>query len=121
MITPKCCKYAHDYIALYYDWYYAEEKDHFVKNKPFWVVRGTKMEEHEFAHRCNDGHFPTNVEMKISFCPNCGEKMPDIRLKDKPPEKVMTIIDGGYYCATCDERLDSCKCARPEELWELAP
>lgn len=31
---------------------------------------------------------------------------------------IMTITDGGYYCATCERRLMECRCAPAERLWE---
>jgi hypothetical protein len=58
--------------------------------------------------------------MVIACCPFCAVPVPEIRLAVSPPSdaRIMTVVDGGYYCATCEERLDSCDCVRPERLWE---
>lgn len=50
-------------------------------------------------------------------CPFCATPVPAVMLRPDPPERIRTITDGGYHCATCDERLDGCDCARPAELW----
>jgi hypothetical protein len=55
-------------------------------------------------------------------CPFCGEKLPEIRLKQlhEMPKKVSTGTDG-YYCSTCDKRNMECLCAPPWARWEVIP
>lgn len=57
----------------------------------------------------------------ILCCPFCGTPVPPIRLRARPPKAVCLVIDGGYYCATCEKRLNECRCANPARLWEIAP
>lgn len=52
-------------------------------------------------------------------CPFCSADLPELRLKARPPKRITTVIDGGYYCATCAERLNCCECAPPDRLWEV--
>lgn len=48
----------------------------------------------------------------VRFCPYCGQKLPKMVLKKAPPQNshLCTVTDGGYYCDTCNERLDACIC-----------
>lgn len=55
----------------------------------------------------------------VKFCPYCGTKMPEIRLKDSPPVPIREITDGGYYCDTCEERLIGCGCWPTEAKFEV--
>ena len=106
------CEYAKSYIVLTYEDYYVYDKEYFLKNTPYWIVRGSVMAK---------GHFPKDSRVcEIHFCPSCGEKLSPVRMKEVLPEKVVTIEDGGFYCSTCGERLNVCECARPHEMWEAA-
>lgn len=114
-VKPQCCQYASTFIVLRYATYWVEDKDYFYKNKPFWIIRGS------------DGEvgFPVGLDAaytirQIHFCPSCGLKLPDLVKKKELPEKVMTIDDGGDYCATCKDRVSRCRCLPPEEIWELS-
>ena len=49
-------------------------------------------------------------DLSISFCPFCGQKLPNIVRVDRPELKVHTDLDGGYYCGTCEERNRECEC-----------
>ena len=62
-----------------------------------------------------------DVSARVAFCPFCGTKVPPVRLRKDPPKKICVILDGGYYCATCEERLQACNCHLPERMWEAAP
>lgn len=62
----------------------------------------------------------TDVSTILS-CPFCGADVPPIRVSSNPPKYVCLITDGGYYCSTCDERLNEYRCADPARLWEIAP
>lgn len=55
------------------------------------------------------------------FCPFCGTALPKMRRKAKPPKRISTCTDGGYYCDTCKERLHACCCRMPESAWEPVP
>jgi hypothetical protein len=52
------------------------------------------------------------------FCPYCGTGLPNMVRKNPVPEDICTITDGGYYCDTCKERLQSCICLPPEAAFE---
>lgn len=112
MITPVCCKYAQFFITLQYEDYWVEDANYFLKTTPFWVVRGSKMFPFDSSEQ---------ISQKITLCPSCGSKLPHIRIKATLPTKVMSVKDGGYYCNTCHNRLNECRCSRPEEMWEAIP
>ncbi len=112
MIIPQCCEYAKTYITLRYEDAEIYDQDFLLNTPPYWKVRGCEMKE--FKN-------PSAVRYdEIKVCPSCEEKMPDIQLVFQLPEKFTIIEDGGYYCSTCNERLDSCQCTNPLEMWQLA-
>lgn len=55
---------------------------------------------------------------KVSCCPLCGTDLPEIRLREKPPEPMCEIDGGHLYCLTCNKRLMECQCYKPEALYE---
>ena len=112
-MNPQCCQYAKDYIVLHYErnWDEEDSLDKFKTTPPDWIIRGVKPD-------MQMGKFE-GAPYKINVCPVCSALMPKIRLKAVLPNKIMMIVDGGYYCDTCEERLDSCECKRPEEMWEV--
>jgi len=72
-----------------------------------WVIRGQQR---------YDSWRPCSIE--VTYCPYCGQKLPELQDVD-PPGPVVAVSDGGYYCDTCSERLDSCWCYPLES--QLAP
>lgn len=126
-VYPNCCKSAQAFLRLRFAEYYVTDPDHFRKAKPFWTVSG--------MHENSDYRSFDTLDLQIYYCPFCGKILPDVRLKQPPPDtaidprkipaatytttKVMSIADGGYYCTTCGERLMNCTCDPPETLWEI--
>lgn len=53
------------------------------------------------------------------FCPFCATPLPKPVPRHIPLEPVRDIIDGGYYCNTCHERLMCCQCWPTEARWEV--
>lgn len=128
-VSPNCCESARTFIQLRFAEYYVTDPNHFRKSKPFWTMAGMRR---------NDGEcIWDTTALRIYVCPFCGKKLPDVRLKQPPPDavidpievqsatytttKVMSMLDGGYRCNTCGERLHSCTCDPPETLWEIIP
>jgi len=64
-------------------------------------------------------HCPKFHRLIVKFCPHCGAKMPSIRRREEPMSPICEVVDGGYYCNTCDERLHGCKCWPCEAHWEV--
>ena len=59
-------------------------------------------------------------EAPVKYCPYCGTKMPEVKLKDNFTEPVIT--DGNGHCMTCNERYGkygSCDCWPQEILFEV--
>ena len=111
MTHPACCGYAKNFIRLRYTEYYVSDKDYFLSHTPFWYIHK--------AEPANEDREWVAEELEIYFCPRCGLELPKIRVKEKLPERIVTITDGGYYCDTCGDRLNECRCSRPEDIWEV--
>jgi hypothetical protein len=107
MNTPKCCERVQKEKSVYIrvkGGYYGHNVN---QNSPVeWVTNGW------------DEKLECNTEVQANFCPFCGTKVPEIVRRKNSPSKVISISDGGYYCDTCEKRLDSCTCERIEFLWE---
>lgn len=107
-VTPTCCA--------------AVQENHtiFLRHDYKDVISGQsdaiKPEWRVMAWTTVDGWAGWNSIM-ASFCPHCATPVPSIRRcqRQKP---VCRIIDGGYYCDTCHERLMSCTCLPVEFNWE---
>jgi hypothetical protein len=111
-----CCEQGGKFIGLRHEWLcreYDSSEDFLQKMRetpPLWTMHvKTFVTRREHADQ-GSAH--------VSFCPFCGTKVPGVRLRKNPPKKICVILDGGYYCATCEERLDSCDCALPARMWE---
>ena len=59
------------------------------------------------------------INGKYEFCPYCGTKMPKVKMRKRPPKKVYSDDDGGYYCGTCSNRNMECSCAPRTVLFEV--
>ena len=59
------------------------------------------------------------THQQIKFCPYCGEKLPEVRRKKKPPRGVYTDEDGGCHCGTCERRNMDCSCLPEVALFEV--
>lgn len=57
--------------------------------------------------------------VEVTKCPFCHSSMPELAIKENPPEPMMKISDGGYYCDTCQERLNCCECYPAETKYEV--
>ena len=113
-----CCVQGGKFVGLRHEGHlfceeYQSPEDFLQKMRatpPRWT-----MDVHTFVDR----HERSDQDIvRITYCPFCGTKVPGVRLRRNPPEKICVILDGGYYCATCEERLDSCDCDLPKQLWE---
>lgn len=110
-VRPNCCEdvQSPEHLAIFLrevTGHYADCSEDPEPPKFRWVLIGKKRDA-----RCEDGWYPTIAVVK--HCPFCGKKLPELRIVDAPGP-VCTVTDGGYYCDTCTERLDSCQCYPPE-------
>lgn len=46
--------------------------------------------------------------LRAEFCPFCGERLPEVRKMDDPPEPMMEPNEGKTHCMTCGERICDC-------------
>lgn len=108
IVTPKCCKEAIEKGTVYLRYddsaIYDLNKDGQEEFKPKWVSSGWDPKYQAMSIPC-----------EVKFCPHCRAAMPAIKKTDK---KVCVVKDSGYYCDTCKERLQACKCLPPECAWE---
>jgi hypothetical protein len=122
-VTLQCCAQARafSFLQMPDEFYYETRK---TKKAFFEAVRATPP---VWALRATQDHFngydkdpdPRQYPNPIVCCPFCAEFVPSLRLCAKPPKKVCVIIDGGYYCDTCEERLNACECKPAVFLWEV--
>lgn len=113
---PACCAAARRFVALRYasDVLYAEHARpadaiaSYRATAPRWTLLARDFAQSEEA-------------VTILICPFCVTGLPSIRLRGRPPRRIRTVIDGGYYCSSCDSRLQECRCAPAERLWEATP
>lgn len=103
MVHPNCCTAANPAIMLCHT---LDEDGRAYEKPPVWVCYV----------------FDKKYEMmgtdECKFCPFCGQAVPEIQPRQKPPGKIAKITDGGYYCDTCGDRLNECECYPPEWNWE---
>ncbi len=102
--------------SLFYETEYANRADFLKRMRetpPAWTIHAKT-----FVTRWEHSD---EVSKVVAFCPFCGTKVPDVRLRTEGPEKICVVLDGGYRCNTCKERLVNCECSLPERLWEAAP
>jgi hypothetical protein len=83
-----------------------------VETKPRWVVRSSYQ---EYLDHPMQRTWPST---EVQHCPHCAAKLPTFRPRVEPLEPIVEVVDGGYYCNTCNERLHACKCWPPEAHWE---
>jgi uncharacterized protein with PIN domain len=100
VITPECCHEikTSKLIILSLDNY-----DDTTTSNARWVLNG---------HDLKANYMPT-------FCPYCGTKLPKIKRKAHISEDICVITDGGYYCDTCQDRLNNCLCDLPQTAFEI--
>lgn len=115
-VTAKCCVVGREFVQLRYleSTYYGfdnkpdEYRAYFRTVPPFWVI--------DAHNACLDAGAKRRLVV-VKHCPFCGVSLPKPKLRMRPPQRIMTITDGGYYCTTCKRRLMACKCKPPERLW----
>lgn len=123
-VTPGCCDDVEqhrtiflEYLQLTDDEEGREETDMFA-GRPEWATRAW------YAHApgdkdIGDDGFPATVE--ATFCPHCGQHVPEIIERPDVKVPICKVTDGGYYCATCEERLMGCECHPPEYKYQPKP
>jgi|TARA_Y100000034_G_scaffold113159_1_gene147825 hypothetical protein len=105
MITPDCCPDSKKLMAvgLKHDGHLMDD-DCGTSKKPNWCIKVYHVDGKEYLY-----------EVRVEFCPFCGDELPDVERRPKPPKRLCVISDGGYYCDTCEtstgkKRLDACRC-----------
>jgi hypothetical protein len=119
LIVPGCCDKSKELMTVALrlvgeDAYY--NKDEMPNVRPRWQLYSSWLKIME-----PDKWFHIEGWRDVDFCPHCGVAMPLIRKRQIPLEPICDIIDGGYYCNTCHERLDACSCWPCEAHWEVVP
>lgn len=124
---PTCCEAATKYPAVTFqvDFQDPDEDAEFDEEKPpftgkgRWYVILSDTFKQERAAQYEDYYRTPHPEPK--FCPYCGAGLPKMVLKDPVPETVCRVLDGGYYCSTCRDRLNECVCDPPSSAFEPVP
>jgi hypothetical protein len=111
---PKCCEEqrARPTIMAMID--FGDDDDTSLL-EPKWFVARLKTFDTVRYHEDRNA-IPSN---EPRFCPYCGTQLPRLVRKKKPPKKLCRVVDGGFYCDNCKERLNECSCYPPEAAWEV--
>jgi hypothetical protein len=104
-VTPECCQTVQDTAAIF-----LQIHDNFcqgdLETPPTWHIRTASIYGRD-----------TCSSRQATFCPFCAAPVPEIE-KRVTDRKIMVVKDGGYYCATCDERCNCCLCLPAAFHWQ---
>ncbi len=110
--VPMCCEAAQRYPAISFSVDYGDGDSNEAPGG--WYIAKNR----ELETRGPDHHREPPAP---KFCPYCGTSLPVMRRKVPAPKTVCRIIDGGYYCNTCRERLGGCLCDPLSSAFEVVP
>jgi uncharacterized Fe-S center protein len=121
LIHPTCCEAAVG-ITLSYDLMALDQcttrEDYlaFIEStSPEWCITLHVMERRpESAF-----YGPSTRTFKAVTCPACGTRTPAV-VRNTRQKRVRIVIDGGYYCEACSQRLIACRCPAPEQYWRVS-
>jgi hypothetical protein len=103
-VTPLCCQEIQECCVVYLTWPPETPSVEFLTVAPKWATRAPE----KYHHR-----------VWVTYCPFCGEALPDIERRLELPKMIWTPAgDGDHYCATCGERNMGCGCLRPTWYWQ---
>lgn len=114
-VKPPCCDKAKQFIRAAYEDPGRDDGDvdaymmYVTRTPPVWRISARQ-----------NGDSGYNRFAQVSFCPFCGVRLPELRLRKTVLQTICVVVDGGYYCQTCEKRLIGCRCADPARLWEPA-
>lgn len=134
-ITPDCCEQMRDTRAIVLRCRMDEETGT-LDQVPHWELRlsydwNLYGDKHDQDRDIWDGKKPgpdwkhrldAATQGQHLHCPFCGKQVPELELRpedQQPKKKVMTITDGGYYCASCNKRADACRCSPPWMRYQI--
>lgn len=109
-VSPKCCKLCEDSATIFL-MVPASFFDGDLETPPKWYIRA--KDNIGYHDECDD-------VIEAKFCPFCATPVPEIEPASNEVARklICSVIDGGYYCQTCELKLQSCKCYRPEFRWK---
>lgn len=104
---PRCCEAVVKYppIHFYVDCY----DDSNLSDGKWYTATNGKLTDHERS-KSKDVIVYIKNRPEPKFCPYCATPLPKMVRKNPAPEGICTVSDGGYYCDTCSERLNGCRC-----------
>jgi hypothetical protein len=110
---PTCCAAAKKYPVVTFEVADVEGKR---PTRGSWVAH--MSERLGTILRGRDGAAWWDEMPDAKFCPFCGTALPVMVRKEPAPKTVSLVLDGGYYCSNCRERLDACLCDPPSFAFE---
>jgi len=113
--VPRCCEASQKYPAIAFAVDYEDDDSH--KAPGVWTIARNEdlCSVQALRDRTYYQHRPAP-----KFCPYCGTALPTMVRKKPVPKNVCRVRDGGYYCATCKERLNACMCDPLSSAFEPA-
>lgn len=103
---PTCCEAVRTHPAVVFTVDYGDGDSH--KSEGRWYI--AKHQELMHQRSAADPQYYRQPVPEPKFCPYCGTALPKMVRKNPIPKTVCQVTDGGYYCATCRERLNCCLC-----------
>ena len=128
MLTTRCCEQAMTTPAVHLQVEdYGHEKPEDAK--AYWASYSRTSHEnfHSYAVKENPSYkriqplekgLNQEISWPSSFCPFCGHKHPEVRLRKKKPARPLTSGEEGY-CDTCGERFRCCECLPVDLYFEV--
>ena len=101
--TPDCCPEIKESRAVFLSVQYESDRDEGKPATQKWVTRAP-------SHHESFEHPSSSVIVQAQFCPHCGKPLPQIGPRETSNHKICQVSDGGYYCDTCKESLNTCEC-----------
>jgi hypothetical protein len=101
--VPQCCLASRKHPAVIFTVAYDEGDSH--KAPGYWTINVFDKLVQAINPNWAKGPLP-----RPKYCPYCGKALPQMRRKNPIPPTVCRVVDGGFYCSTCRNRLQACLC-----------
>lgn len=121
VVVPECCEAIKQTGNVYLD--FDRDEGEYVTNfdkAPTWHMGHNPKMSGLVAMQYRDvqNYYRMLKSFKVSFCPYCGAKLPEIVKVKSRFKKIYTYDD--THCGTCKERAGwGCECYPPTILWDV--
>lgn len=121
----KCCDEGRKFLrvaypsSLHYDEMSREQVMEYVEdNPPQWGIVAKSVSDPKADPDDPFDRQGWSQFVAVEACPWCRSVVPEMK-RNRRVKKVMVCTDGGYYCDTCEERLNCCECRPLTHMWTV--